>query len=153
MASLTSLIIAPILIYAGYCDLRYMRIPNAISLVLVAIFAATQILHPSGDLTNRLVAAAGIFALGYVGFSLRLVGGGDVKFLSALALFVPTDRLLLFANLFSASLLLGVAFIMAAQRSPLASTGWRSFSSRGRFPMGISIAMAGLALTLLAPAG
>lgn len=149
MAVTTGLILVPILIYAAYCDLRYMRIPNAISLALTVLFALSVLVAPPADLASRIAVAAAIFAIGYIGFSLRLVGGGDVKFLAALALFVPASALVLFANLFSAALLLGVAFIVAAQRSPLAQAGWKSFSARGRFPMGLSISMAGLALITL----
>ena len=144
-----NLLIAPLLIYAAYSDLRYMRIPDFISIALVALFTVTILIQVPLDIGARIAVATGIFVIGYTGFSFRLIGGGDVKFLSALALFVPRSELTVFANLFSVSLLVGVFLICVAQRSRLANVGWKSFSARGRFPMGLSIAMAGLMLPVV----
>lgn len=148
-----NLLIAPLLIYAAYSDLRYMRIPDFISIALVALFTVMILIQFPTDFGARIAVASGIFAIGYAGFSLRLVGGGDVKFLSALALFVPRSELTVFANLFSFSLLVGIFMICVAQRSRLANVGWKSFSARGRFPMGLSIAMAGLMLPVVFSSG
>ena len=148
-----NLLVAPLLIYAAYSDLRYMRIPDFISIALVVLFAFTILIQFPIDIGARIAVASGIFAIGYAGFSLRLIGGGDVKFLSALALFVPRSELTVFANLFSASLLVGIFLICVAQRSRLANVGWKSFSARGRFPMGLSIAMAGLMLPVVFSSG
>ncbi len=139
-----NLLAAPLLIYAAYSDLRYMRIPDFISIALVVLFAVTVLIQSPVDIRARIAVASGIFAIGYIGFSFRLIGGGDVKFLSALALFVPRSELTVFANLFSVSLLIGISLICMAQRSRLANVGWKSFSARGKFPMGLSIAMTGL---------
>lgn len=140
------LLIAPLLIAAAYCDLRFMRIPNSISLILVAVFVVAALLYPPPDVLTRLTAASIVFGLGFTAFGFHLIGAGDVKLLSALVLFIPANGLILFANLFSASLLIGVASILLLRRSRFAGApGWKSLSGSRKFPMGISIALAGLA--------
>lgn len=142
--------IAPLLVAAAWCDLRYMRIPNVLSLAAVAVFALAALVVPPDDLAARLTVAVSVFALGFVAFAFRLFGGGDVKLLSALMLFVPFAHLTLFANVFSASMLIGIALILGLRRViPAAGIGWVSFQSN-KFPMGISIALAGLSFPVVA---
>jgi prepilin peptidase CpaA len=137
--------IAPLLLAVGYFDLRYMRIPNALSIVAFGAFLVFAVLYPPADLVPRLVVGGGVLALGLIGFALRLFGGGDVKFLSVLVLFVPLHALAIFGNVFSASLLLGIALVLTLRRIPaLATLGWKSIGGSTKFPMGVSIALAGL---------
>jgi prepilin peptidase CpaA len=139
--------LAPILLFAGASDLRHMRIPNALSLAALALFALCATATPPADLLARLLTAGVVFALGFAAFCLRLFGGGDVKLLAALMLFVPTALLPLFGLIFSAALLAGIALLLALRRIPaLNRVGWRSLARGNHFPMGISIALAGLAL-------
>lgn len=143
-------LIAPLLVAAIYFDLRYLRIPNLISIALVGVFAAYAFVAAPDDLLTRLLVAAVVFALGFLAFAARLVGGGDVKLLPALLLFIPADGLILFANLFSAALLIGVAIVVALRRSRLAgASGWKSLSQPRAFPMGLSIGFAGLAYPIV----
>ncbi len=144
------LLSAPLLILAAYYDLRFLRIPDLISVALITIFVFSALFYTPDDLMTRLLAAAVVFGIGFLAFSLRLVGGGDVKLLSALMLFIPTNGIILFANLFSVSLLIGVASIIALRRKRCAScAGWKSLSKPKAFPMGISIALAGLTYPLV----
>ncbi|MGJ8582917.1 MAG: prepilin peptidase [Marinosulfonomonas sp.] len=100
---------------------------------------------PPADLFARFAVAGIVFAIGFTGFFFRLLGGGDVKILTVLMLFVPLPTLAVFGNVFSASLVLGVSFVMTARRVPaLAHVPFKSLSPNAGFPMGISIAMAGL---------
>lgn len=150
MTQLGLLIIAPILVYAAYSDLRWLRIPNGVSLLMLAIFALVAMTLPWSELMWRTSIGATIFVIGLVLFAARLIGAGDVKLLSALLLFVPSSHTLPFFQLFSVSLLLGVAFISVCRRLPqLQTLGWRSVDTPRSFPMGISIALAGLLLPLL----
>lgn len=153
MDLLPFLALAPLLIAAGYCDLRFMRIPDVLSLAAVALFAVFAVLQTPPDLWFRLVTALVVFLAGFTAFAFRMVGGGDVKFLSALMLFVPFGQLVLFGNVFSASLIVGVVLVVGARRIPAsARLGWKTFSDSQKFPMGISIAAAGLAFPLLSQA-
>jgi prepilin peptidase CpaA len=139
-------LIAPLLALAAVSDLRRLRIPNVISLLMLAVFAGTLLVVPAPDLAGRGIAAGVVFALGFLAFLRGLVGAGDVKLLSVLVLFIPTGGLILFANLFSVALLAGVALILTLRRLPLREGhGWASLAGPRRFPMGISIAAAGIA--------
>lgn len=155
------IVIAPILVAVAWGDLRHLRIPNALALAAVAVFVVASLIAPPADLAWRLVVAASVLVLGFAAFCLRLFGGGDVKMLAALMLFIPVPTLMLFSWVFSAAMLAGIALILGLRRSPMlagAARGWKGLSPEsarlGRFPMGISIALAGLvhpvAVTLLA---
>jgi prepilin peptidase CpaA len=65
--------------------------------------------------------------------------------LAALMLFIPSQTYSLFALNFSAAMLLGISFILMLRSAPgLEKTSFDGIASRGKFPMGISIAGAGL---------
>lgn len=137
--------IAPLLVWGAWSDLRRMRIPNAVSLIAVAVFAATAAVAPPDDLLPRVTIAAAVLGLGFASYLFGLFGGGDVKMLSALFLFVPVSTLPLFAHVFSASMLAGIVIVLALRRLPAAHRpGWKSVSGSTGFPMGLSIAMAGI---------
>ncbi|MCE6970000.1 A24 family peptidase [Cereibacter sphaeroides] len=152
-ASLVPLmLLAPVLVAVAASDLRHMRIPNALSLAAVALFVISLPWFPPDDLPMRLVVAGGVFVIGFAAFCLRLIGGGDVKILAALLLFVPVSQMPVFANIFAAALLVGIAVILLVRLLPAARrSSWPSMQRTRRFPMGISIALAGLAHPFLAP--
>lgn len=141
------LLLGPVLVAAAYCDLRHMRIPNALSLIALAIFALSAPFFLGVDaLAARVAVAAAVLVVGFVCFALGLLGGGDVKIFSALLLFVPTETMSLFLLLFSAAMILGMALMPVLRAVPgAAETGWVSLRRDAKFPMGISIALSGLA--------
>ena len=146
MSLIPLILTSPILVAVAYCDLRYMRIPNVLSVLILAIFVVSSVVYPPVDLLARIVVAATVFGLGFLAFCARILGGGDVKILSALTLLVPLHSLGLFAYVFSAAMLVGIAAILTLRRLPMAADhGWKSISGSTRFPMGISIALAGIA--------
>lgn len=139
------LLIAPLLVAVAYSDLSRMRIPNVLSLAAMAVFGLAALLAPPDDLVARIAVAGTVFVLGFGAFCLRLFGGGDVKMLSALLLFVPVPTMPLFGFVFAASMLAGIAIVLGLRRIPAAHRlGWKSISGSTGFPMGLSIAMAGL---------
>ncbi len=145
MDLLPLVLIAPLLAWGAWSDLTRMKIPNALSLAAVAVFAATAAVAPADDLLPRLAIAAAVLGIGLVSYIFGLFGGGDVKMLSALLLFVPVSTLPLFAYVFSASMLAGITIVLALRRLPSAHRpGWKSVSGSTGFPMGLSIAMAGI---------
>lgn len=144
------LLLAPVLMAVAYFDLRFMRIPNILSLMVLAVFAVAAFFFPPADLLARLVIATSVLLLGLIGFSFRLIGGGDVKILSALMLVVPTGGIAVFANVFSVSMFAGIILVLAIRRFPqINSLGWKSFGGSHKFPMGLSIALAGLAFPVV----
>jgi prepilin peptidase CpaA len=150
LAPAAGLILAsPLLVAMAFLDLRDMQIPKWISGGMIAIFAVMALaMLPWAESGARVAVAAGVFAAGFAGFALRLLGGGDVKALSAMMLLVPFGSLALFMLAFAASLMLGVAAVLLARRLyGHADAGWVSMRSTA-FPMGISIAAAGLILPM-----
>lgn len=150
MELLPLILLSPILLAAGYCDLRYMRIPNVLSLTAIALFILTTPLIAWPELGARTLAALIVLTLGLVAFAVRILGGGDVKLLAALMLFVPSQSYFLFSLCFSVSMLIGVLFILTLRAAPWWNdVDWVAIRSVGTFPMGISIAMSGLAHPIL----
>ena len=139
-------LLLPILLAVAWCDLRMLRIPNVLPAATFLLFIALAVVAPPPDLVGRLAGAGAVFAIGFLGFALRMVGGGDVKMLPALMLFVPANSLVLFANVFSFSILIGIGAVLSLRQLPEpAVAAWKSLTGPLRFPMGISIALAGIA--------
>lgn len=140
------LLLAPVLVAAALSDLRDMRIPNGLSLIALALFLLCLPFVGLAEAGLRAAVAAAVFALGFVGFALRLIGGGDAKFLAAVTLFIPVETLALFALVLAAALVLGVLAVLGLRASPWAEAAtWRAARPGDSFPMGLSIALAGLA--------
>ena len=145
MALIPLFLLAPVLVAVAWSDLRHMRIPNTLSLVAIGLFGACVTFAPPADLWFRVGVAGIVFALGFAGFCRGLWGGGDVKLLAVLMLFIPITTLPAFSYVFSASMLTGIGLVLGLRRIPAASGfGWKSISGSTKFPMGLSIAMAGL---------
>lgn len=141
------LLVSPVLVAAAYSDLRHMRIPNGLSWAALAAFLLLAPAFVGAEqAAERAVVAAGVLAAGVAMFALRLVGGGDVKILAALFLFVPTSTMSVFLLTFSAAMLCGIALMPVLRAFPgAASSGWVALRRGAGFPMGISIALSGLA--------
>lgn len=145
MALIPLLLLSPILVAVAYNDLRYMRIPNTLVGIAIALFLLTTPLIGWHEAGYRLIAGLLVFGIGWITFALRWFGGGDVKMLAALVLFVPSQTYSVFAWNFSMSMLVGISLILLLRRMPgNANLGCLGISSVGKFPMGISIAGAGL---------
>lgn len=86
-AQFTILAFAGLLIAAAASDWRSLMIPNRYCLALVALFPS-YVIAKGGDvaLTGHILYGAGAFAAGFLLFSLRVCGGGDVKLFAAVAL-------------------------------------------------------------------
>lgn len=145
MALIPLLLLSPVLVAVAYNDLRYMRIPNVLVGLSIALFLLTAPLIGWPEAGYRLMAGLLVFGIGLITFVFRWFGGGDVKMLAALVLFIPSQTYTLFAFNFSASMLVGIALILLLRRMPgNASLGCLGITEAGKFPMGISIAGAGL---------
>jgi prepilin peptidase CpaA len=108
---LTLFVFCAVTIYGAICDVKGFTIPNSVPLALVADFAIyaclTWGLRP---ILLQVGLALLTFTICYVFWRLRHIGGGDVKFISALALWMHPQKIAVFFLLLS---LLSVAFIMA----------------------------------------
>jgi prepilin peptidase CpaA len=89
-------------IYGALCDLTRYKIPNTVSYGLALLFIPFAALN-----WNQLpiLLHLGIFALVFVlcviFWQLKWMGGGDVKFMSALSLWMGPDKILFFLILLS----------------------------------------------------
>ena len=142
--------VIPLLIAAAASDLRHLRISNKLSIIALVLFAASCVLLPPDEILARVLCAGLVFVLGFILFAFHIVGGGDVKILSALMLFIPSYSVMLFGYVFSASLLVGITVILLLRKMPLGvGANWASVQSDNTLPMGISIALAGVVHLLL----
>ena len=136
-----------VLVVAAVWDLRVLRIPNGLVLALGLLFVLVLApCLPWPVLGWRLLAVGLVLALGIAAFAVGLFGGGDVKLLAVLLLFVPSGGLVLFAFVMALSLLLSIALILAARRAvPEYDGGWGVLRERqGRLPMGLAFCLGGL---------
>ncbi|MDE0589530.1 prepilin peptidase [Halocynthiibacter sp. C4] len=132
------MLLSPILVAIAVCDMRQLRIPNMLCLIAVGLFVLTLPMLPLGEAALRAGVAGLVFVIGFVLFAFRIIGGGDVKAMSALLLFIPTTTLSLFSLVFSFSLIIGVTFIVTLRSVPrMQRTGLASMQAVGRFPMGV----------------
>lgn len=139
------LALAPLLVAIALSDLRNLRIPNIYCLSAVAVFVLAVMTGLAPDYALRIAVAATVFVLGFGAYCLGLFGGGDVKFLSALLLFIPVDSLQTYAFVFSAAMLIGIVGVLSVKRLPaLVPPGWRSMAPGRQIPMGVPIALSGL---------
>lgn len=135
--------------YGAWSDARTLRIPNWVSLALLAAFLPTAVIAGIGPEAIAWHLGAGVLVLiiGMVLFALNLFGGGDAKLMGACALWIGWDDLLTFA--FAVLLVGGVLSLMVVLlRKGLGLwPDWLVKSAQGLFtpnkavPYGIAIAL------------
>jgi prepilin peptidase CpaA len=146
------LLIFPVaMIMAALTDLFTLKIPNRLSITLVAVFFPVALLAglPLEAFLNHLATGAGILVVGFILFSLGTLGGGDAKLLAAAGLWMGAANLL---DFFLAMAVLGGALavtILLFRRIPqesLAGPAWalRLHDKGCGIPYGIAIAGAAL---------
>jgi prepilin peptidase CpaA len=80
-----------LLLGAALHDMAVRTVPNCVAVVLLALGVAARLL--SGDLLIGLAVALVVFVAAALLWFRRLMGGGDVKLLGAVALLAPPGRL------------------------------------------------------------
>lgn len=160
---------------AALSDACARRIPNWLTGGLVALYPLYVLASPTAvPWATALMAAAAVLLVGVVLFAARVLGGGDVKLITAVTLFAGLDHLALFAAVTSltggalalALLLLRpwsgligaqltalglVGRLRAAEAPPPAGHGHAAASTNPAgqgLPYGIAIAAGGLAVAL-----
>ena len=133
-------LLAALLVAAAVLDLRSRTIPNGLNLAvaLLAIpfwWAIGLPVWP--DAALQIGIAALVFGLFALAFALGAMGGGDVKLLGALALWLPWQALLLLLVIMS--LAGGVLTLAMVIRQRLARK-----EGQLEIPYGVAIAFAGL---------
>ncbi len=142
-----------LLTWAAVSDYYRYLIPNAISVAVAALFFAHAIAGgPAVDWVGGLLTGGAVFAVGITMFVFRLVGGGDVKLLSALSLWAGpaliVDVLLITAlagGLLSLSMMTTLHLYRPGPAETMAALP--RFSTRKQYvPYGIAIAAGGFYL-------
>ncbi len=125
---------------AAWADIRTRTISNELNatIALLAIafwFVVGEAVWP--DLAIRIGIAVGLFLLFAVLFLMRWMGGGDVKMIGALALWLPLPALV--AMLTVMALAGGVIALVLLIRQK-----WRPNAEKPEVPYGVAIALGGL---------
>jgi len=125
---------------AAWTDLKTRTISNelnlAIALLAIAFWwVAGEALWP--DVAIRIGVSFGIFVLFAALFVLKMMGGGDVKMIAALALWLPFKALLVMLTVMALAGGGITLFILISQR-------WRPNADRPEVPYGVAIAIGGL---------
>lgn len=149
------------LVVAGLSDLVSLRIPNWLTGALALAFPVAALVATWGsgghhiDWLSHIGAGAAVFTVAAMLFACRLLGGGDVKLLGAMALWCGLH--LLVPLLFLVAIIGGVfALLVLGLRQPLVQASILALLRRAPaflharmpIPYGIPIAVAGI---LLAP--
>ena len=140
--------------FAAANDLFTMKIPNKISLALIAAFivAALYIRMPVDQILTHLGVGLAVLAAGFVMFSMRLLGGGDAKLMAAGALWMGSEHALMYVGLTTAFggllslLILAYRKFVPAEAWALPPWAMRLHVDGTGIPYGMAIAAAGLAL-------
>ena len=149
---LTLTLFAGLLVWAAWSDLRSYVIPNRICLAIAALYPAHVLaLGSFAPVPGAFAAAAATFAAGFALFAFRVAGGGDVKLMTAVALWAGPTQIVGFlfmtalAGGLLAALLAARAWRHEAEANPDGSVGLRLWAIRGtRVPYGAAIAIGGL---------
>lgn len=131
--------LAALLLAAAICDIRKREIPHwtVIAIALLAIpFWLAEGLAFWPDMALQIGVAGIVFAIFALMFAFGWMGGGDVKLLAALALWLPWQALLLMLVIMSfagGALTLGMLVWTRIKRGP-----------NPEIPYGVAIAFSGL---------
>jgi len=128
------------LVIAAATDIRSRTIGNRLNLAIALaapLFWWASGLEPWPGMAAQLVLALATFAVGAGLFALRAMGGGDVKLLAALALWIEPG---MFARLVIAMALLGGLLTLCM----MVARAMRGGRERLAIPYGVAIAAAGL---------
>ena len=149
--ALRSLLIAAyagLLVCAAVYDLRRFIIPDSITVALLGLWPFWVVLNGTVSLGPIVLGAVVLFGVGLALFALGVMGGGDVKLMSVLALWAGPAGLPAF--LFYTSVaggLLSLYWIMPLRRLVAPVIGWTAGQHNNkRIPYGVAIAVGGLAV-------
>ncbi|RIA56303.1 A24 family peptidase [Dichotomicrobium thermohalophilum] len=78
--------------YAMITDLRDLRVPNWVPLAIAGLFLLYSLDQGGGDLPVHMLTGVGMLVVAFALFVAGVFGGGDAKFIAALALWMgPAD--------------------------------------------------------------
>lgn len=143
-------LLSALLVWSAISDLRRFLIPNA-AVVAIGVGGVAWQLATGGALGATLLLAALVLVLGFAVYSLKIAGAGDVKLLSAVALWAGAAG---FLPVFIHTVLIGGGLalfwlISRPLRHGLVIAGFNIDSEPPRqIPYGLAIAGAGLLMVV-----
>jgi prepilin peptidase CpaA len=137
-----------VVVWAAISDVRFRKIPNWTILALLGLFPAFALAGTLAWALWSLVGAVVVFVVTYALYAFKLLGAGDSKLFSAVALFVGLGEIARLGVLAAlAGGLIALVIVLSRPRRAL-----MMFSLRGKgdfgsgIPYGVAIAVAGLAI-------
>ena len=157
MISVSSLVLMtfPVaMAFAAANDLLTMKIPNFVSLALVAGFLIVALLTqmPLATFGSSLAIGLAVLGVTFLLFAFKLLGGGDAKLIAAGSVWIGADHIieyLAFVAIFGGVLSLAIlGYRKWIPGTALNLPGWaqRLHTPQGPIPYGIAIAAGGLAI-------
>jgi prepilin peptidase CpaA len=152
------LVFPVLVVWAAVTDFMTMTIANRVSvgLFLAGFLALVTSGAPLADIGAHLGAAALVFAIGFACFAMGWMGGGDVKFAAAVALWLGWGPLLDYAVTFSVYggllTLLALFSDRVLDPLPVLKVGFLArFQEHRRVPYGIALSAAALQIFAATP--
>ena len=144
---------AALLLWAAGEDFHRLTIPNWVSLSMIGLYPIHVLASPVPVNWPMAAAIASVtFAVGFFLFALKMVGGGDVKLLTATSLWADPALFPSFILLTTiAGGVIGLAILLRRRRMAPAAADSDHSAGPAVMPYGVAIAVGGLmvALTLL----
>lgn len=137
---------SPVLVAVAYYDAQRWRRPGLFALAAALLFIASAPGLSWSDIEARGLTAATCFAAALCGRRLGVVSESDARFLACLMLLVPSSGLVVFGSVFCLTVLVGLAIAWMTRKAvQAAQTGWGRAAAPDAVPMGVAMALAGLA--------
>ncbi|NBC33820.1 MAG: peptidase [Alphaproteobacteria bacterium] len=94
MSQVILLVLVGLLAWGAVSDLLTLTIPNRVSVAIIALYPAWVFaMWPAVDPLLGLACGLGVLAVSFALFCLKIFGGGDAKFLSAICLWAGPHHL------------------------------------------------------------
>ncbi|MBL8713004.1 MAG: prepilin peptidase [Alphaproteobacteria bacterium] len=140
-------IVFVVTLLACVSDATSLRIPNLYSVIVLAAFAVACVASPEvfNPLWKHFLALAIIFIVTYLMFVAGMMGGGDSKFASALAIWIAAQGVMVFVFWMAvAGGVIGVLTLWMKKKKPFKNPrdgGWVAAAQKGenKIPYGIAI--------------
>jgi prepilin peptidase CpaA len=121
-------ILAALLLIGAAIDIKSRRIPNWLTAGVAGLYALYVVVAPvSVDWLGASAVAGTTFIIGFALFAFNLMGGGDVKLMSGLALWAGVDLAALFllvTGLAGGVMALGILLFRRFVQHPLVVAFW-----------------------------
>ncbi len=139
------IILAALLVIGAMMDIRSRRLPNWLTAGVAVLYVVYAAISPTPvDWFSSFSVAGASFVVGFALFTFNLMGGGDVKLISSLALWAGVDFIALFLLVTGiAGGLMSIAYLLFRHLAnhPLLVTVWPFLSVMMADRLGFALPM------------